>query len=124
MKKLLIAAITLTGFSISGIAQTTAAAKPASSKIQVVKQTPGKQSTGAVTMKKTVPAVSHPAKPATTTSSANVTKAAVTTKIKTPENKSKPGKQAIKVAAAPGATVHVKKDGTPDKRFKENKKHS
>ena len=37
----------------------------------------------------------------------------------TPDKRYKENKTA---AAAPAATTHVKKDGTPDKRYKENKK--
>ncbi len=85
MKKLLMAALVLIGFSAATLAQTTPAVKKTEpSKVQVAK--------------KTTPA------PATVPAANKATSATT-----------KPA-----AAVSPGAAVPLKKDGTPDKRYKAN----
>ncbi|MBC7937464.1 MAG: hypothetical protein H7Y86_19125 [Rhizobacter sp.] len=122
MKKLIIAAISLLGFSAASFAQTANTAKRATAaKMQVVK----KPDTKVVAMKKVTQPTVTAAKPTAVTktvakpaSTATVAKTSTTPLKKdgTPDKRFKASKS---VASGP-----LKKDGTPDKRFKANKKNS
>jgi hypothetical protein len=112
MKKLMIAALAIIGFSTATFAQAAPAAKKSEpSKLQVVKKPTEAK---VVDIKKTAvtPAAAKPAtaaKPAATTGTAPLKKDGT------------PDKRYKNAAAAPAAGP-VKKDGTPDKRYKANKK--
>jgi hypothetical protein len=107
MKKLIIAALALVGFSAASFAQSTPAVKKTEpSKMQVVKKT-----TGAKTDAKVV-ALNKGSKPAQVA----VAKTAVVKKETKPVAVSKPV-----VVAKTNAATPLKKDGTPDKRYAENK---
>ena len=120
MKKVLIAVLALAGFSAASFAQTVPAAKkndPA--KLQVVKKTTDKKPDAKVV------ALNKPAKPVTPVVAkapetaktvAKVNTAAALKKDGTPDKRFKTNQG---VAAGP-----LKKDGTPDKRYKVNKKHN
>ncbi len=105
MKRVLIAALALVGFSAASFAQTIPAVKKNEpSKMQVVKKTTDITIVGkAVAMNK----VTNPTVP-------TITKATIV-KTKIPPVVSKP------VALAKTSAVPLKKDGTPDKRYAANK---
>ncbi len=105
MKRVLIAALALVGFSAASFAQTTPAVKKNEpSKMQVVKTTTGMKVAGkTVAMNK----VTKPTIPA-------ITKTTVV-KTKTTSAIAKP------VVVAKTNAVTLKKDGTPDKRYAANK---
>lgn len=106
MKKLIIAAIALTGFSAASFAQSAPAVKKtAPSKMQVVKNVTAKKEDGKVV------AINKVAAPAPVA----VTKTPV---VKT-ETKAIAVTKTAPVAKT-NAAVPLKKDGTPDKRFKSN----
>ena len=111
MKKIIIAAIALTGFSVASFAQAVPAKKADASKMQIVKNTSPKKVDAKVV------AINNVTKPAP----AAVTKTPVVkTETKAVVAKTTP------VAAKPVAVAKIntaaplKKDGTPDKRFKTN----
>ena len=107
MKKFLIIAVALVGFSVAGMAQTTATTKKAdATKTQVVKKTTDKTSTAKTT------AVSATTK----TTTAAKTNATPVKKDGTPDMRFKANQTTAKGPA--------KKDGTPDMRYKANKKHT
>lgn len=120
MKKVLMAALALIGFSAATLAQTTPAVKKTDpSTVQVVKKTTDKKDNGkAVAVNKAVkpvtavPATAPVVKPAAATSPGA---AAPLKKDGTPDKRYK----ANQASAAAGP---VKKDGTPDMRYKANKK--
>jgi hypothetical protein len=126
MKKLLIATIALAGLSISSFAQTAApvAKKADAGKMQTVKKTDAKvvaihkTPTTAAIKAMPAPAAKPASKTAATAAMATTTRttAGPVKKDGTPDKRFK-ANQAI--AKAP-----LKKNGTPDMRFKENKKHS
>ena len=115
MKKLLIATIALTGLCFSSFAQTTAK-KTTPPTLKVEKKMTARKEDAKVIQMKTSPKVVAPA------ATKVVSKTAVTkTTIKKPNTKpvtttvtkiSKP------VVEKTNGTVKLKKDGTPDKRFK------
>ncbi|MBL7737118.1 MAG: hypothetical protein JNL51_16800 [Chitinophagaceae bacterium] len=115
MKKLLIAAIVMMGFMVSGMAQTAPAAKANdqsakhAAKLSHMKQSASKTTDAA-------PAVSSKAN--TATSSAGEKTALK--KDGSPDMRYKANKDHAKNTGV----KHLKKDGTADKRYKENKKHS
>lgn len=122
MKKLIIAAITFLCFSVAGFSQTTT---PVQKKV-VKAQTSKKADKAPIEQ-----GVTKPAKSNTTSAVAtkqDLKKPVVQTPAATPVKKDGTPDKRFKankaVAAAPATTSHLKKDGTPDKRFKENKKHS
>ena len=126
MKKLIIAAIALTGFSAASFAQAVPVKKADASKMQVVKNTANTKTDAKVVaiakpapvavaktpvVAKTSPAASKPAAVAKT----NTASATPLKKDGTPDKRFK--------ANTAVATGPLKKDGTPDKRFKANQKH-
>ena len=125
MKKLIIAAIALVGFSAASFAQVIPVKKNDASKMQVVKNVTAKKADAKVVAinkvtKPTVPAV---------TKTAVVTKPVVTTKAVTKTNAAAPlkkdGTPDKRFKASQGiAAGPLKKDGTADLRYKANKKHS
>lgn len=115
MKKLFIAAIALTSLCAASFAQAVPAKNAVAPKMQVVKTTTAKKTEAKVV------AISKPA-PVTVTKTAVVSKPAVVTKTVVVSKPvavtktvvvTKPGVVTKTVSASP-----VKKDGTPDKRFK------
>lgn len=124
MKKLMIAALLLAGFSTAGIAQVTTPApkKGDASKLQVVKKTTDQKEAGKVVKMNTPvkPAVAPVTKPVTTTplkkEAANAVAKGPAKKDGTPDMRYKSNQ-----AKTSGP---LKKDGTKDMRYKENKKHS
>ena len=132
MKKLIIAALALAGFSAASFAQVTPAVKKNdAAKMQVVKKTTDKKMDGkVVAMNKVtklpapvVPVVKREAKVPVAKTTAVVTKHAVTKTNPAPLKKDgTPDKRFNAnqgVAAGP-----LKKNGTADLRYKANKKHS
>jgi hypothetical protein len=121
MKKVLIAALALIGFSAASFSQTTPAIKKSEpSKMQVAKKpTDKKQGTKVVAQDK----VTKPTAPVA--KAPNATKPAVTAKAKTKTNANAPlkkdGTQGEQHVAAAGS---LKKEGTADMHHKSNKKHS
>ena len=140
MKKVIIAALALTGFSTASFAQAVQAVKKSEpSKMQVVK----KQTAAPATSK--VVALHKVTAPATKTVTAPAaTKVVAVSKVTAPVTKTVTAPAATKVVAvnkvtkpvatAPAAkpvtiakvnsAAPLKKDGTPDMRFKANKKHN
>ena len=130
MKKLIIAALALAGFSAASFAQVTPAVKKNdAAKMQVVKKTTDKKMDGKVVAmnkgtKLPAPVVKREAKVPVAKTTAVVTKHAVTKtnpaaalkKDGTPDKRFKANQG---VAAGP-----LKKNGTADLRYKANKKHS
>ncbi len=117
MKKLIIAAIALTGFSVASFAQAVPAKKADASKMQIVKNTSPKKVDAKVVA---INNVTKPA-PAAVTKTPVVkteTKAVV---AKTTPVAAKPVAVTKPVAVAKiNTAAPLKKDGTPDKRFKTN----
>ena len=136
MKKLIIAAFALTGFSIAGFAQSATPPK----KNETVKTQPAKNKSDATTKVTTVSPGKATATPQSTHKKPNEKQASV----KQQENKPAAASPAVPVAPAPSttgkegqpgahhksnnsqaanaATGHLKKDGTPEKDVKEHKK--
>ena len=108
MKKLMIAAIAVLGFTMAGMAQPTP--KKVDKKMQVVKKEEKKAPAQAITVSAPKTTTKIEAKPAV---AKTTTRVAATTAVK------KTTAPAQKINAT---TAHLKKDGTPDKRYKENKK--
>lgn len=122
MKKLLIAAIALMGFSAASFAQTPPAAKKAEpAKMQIVKKADQKADAKVVAMTKPTEQKAKKAAASTATAATAHTSAtaAQVKKDGTPDMRYKQNKDAAKAAPA----AHLKKDGTKDMRYKENKKN-
>jgi hypothetical protein len=113
MKKLMIAALALVGFSAASYAQTVPVKKNEPAKMQVAKKT---TNVATHTVSKTA-VYKKPAKATAPTAKVNNTVA-----LKTNGSKRVQAKKSMTTHSV--TTQHVKKDGTPDKRYKENKKHS
>ena len=137
MKKLIIGAIVLLGFSIVSNAQTVSAKKAAAPKMQIVKNSSTKTSTKVLPITKpvtTMPAKTYVVKTEakkmtviktapTTTTTKVVVKPAVVTKTNTSVMLKKDGTPDKRFKTTTTHTVGpVKKDGTPDMRYKANKK--
>ena len=119
MKKVIFAAIALMGLSTEGLAQTSTAAKTQPAKMQVPKKVSAAQALqGKVaTVHKTTPS-SAPAQVKQVASKTIAKNAAAPVKKDgTPDRRYKANKRLAK-------NHHMKKNGTPDKRFKENKQPS
>lgn len=133
MKRLIIAAIALMGFSAASFAQATPAVKKdAASKMQVVKKTDGKGSEAKVAamnkVTKTAPtaAANNPAVQKQNASGAAASaKKETVVKTNAAAPLKKDGTPDMRYKANQGiAKGPLKKDGTADMRFKANKKHS
>lgn len=127
MKKVLMAALALIGFSAATLAQTTPAAKTSDpAKVQVVKKTTDKKDNGkAVAMNKAVkPAAAAPSTgPVVNKATSASTKPAAATSPGAAAPLKKDGTPDKRYKANQGSTAGpVKKDGTPDMRYKANKK--
>ena len=140
MKKLIIAALALVGFSAASFAQTVPAVKKNDpSKMQVVKKATDRKLEGKVVamnkitkqtspvsnnaVTKRTPVKKQVKNPVTTKPVASISKVNSSVPLKkdgTADMRYKANKYVVK---NPGA-AHLKNDGTSDKRFKENKKHS
>jgi hypothetical protein len=126
MKRVLIAAFILLGFSAASLAQTVPAVKKSEpSKTQAVKKTTGKKGNPQVVAnnkvtKTTTPAVTKTQVVKTTPGAGKpLAKTSVAGTLKKDGTPDKRVKSSQPIAARP-----LKKDGTPDKRFKANKKHA
>ena len=122
MKKLMIVALALVGFSAASFAQREPVKRYEPAKMQVVHK-PAKVVTHAVS-KTTVynkPAKAE-VKATATKTMAPAARANNTAALKT--NGKKRVQKNKSITAHATTTQHLKKDGTPDKRYKENKKHS
>jgi hypothetical protein len=122
MKKLMIVALALVGFSAAGFAQREPVKKYEPAKMQVANK-PANVATHAVS--KTA-VYNKPAKAEVKTTATKpktpATKVNNTAALKTNGRKRTQANKSMTAHAA--TTQHLKKDGTPDKRYKENKKHS
>lgn len=114
MKKLLIAAIVMMGFMVSGMAQTAPAAKANDQSAKHAKLSHMKKSAQKTT--DAAPAVTQKASAATSSAGDR----AALKKDGSPDMRYKANKDNAKNTGV----KHLKKDGTADKRYKENKKHS
>lgn len=116
MKKLIIAVIAFTGFTVIGFAQTVPAQKADASKMHVVKiKTTKKADTKTVAITNAAPAKT---KTVVITKPAIVIKTNTTAPLKKDGTPDKRFKARSVTVAGP-----LKKDGTPDMRYKVNKKH-
>lgn len=136
MKKLLIAAIALMGFSAASYAQSMPVKKQESKTQVTQKKQPGKHATtkmvaihktkrpaGKTVTKTVAKSTTQQKAPGNASSTTTVTKTESAHKPMkkngTPDMRYKENKN-----VATASSAHLKKNGTPDKRFKENKKHS
>ena len=116
MKKLIIAIIAITGFTVMGFAQAVPAQKADASKMHVVKiKTPKKSDTKTVAITNGVPAKT---KTVVITKPAVIIKTNTTAPLKKDGTPDKRFKARSVTVAGP-----LKKDGTPDMSYKVNKKH-
>lgn len=132
MKKVIIVALALVGFSAASFAQAVAVKKTTPSKIQLVKkQTTATVPSKVVALNKvTTPSAKTVTAPAATKMVAlnKVTKQAPAAAVTVPVAKVTTATPAIKrvavtkpvAVANTNSAVQLKKDGTPDKRFKTN----
>ena len=129
MKKLIIAVVAVIAIHAGAFAQTAVVKKTEPSKIQLAKkQSPKNESVKmAVNNKTSKPAATTAKATAATTVKKQSSSHAAKTSNATGTKKSTTAQAnhvANKNLIAKASPQHLKKDGTPDKRYKENKKHS
>jgi colicin import membrane protein len=115
MKRVLFATLVLLGFSVAGFSQTTPVKKNESSTTQAIKKSTSKKEQAGVVMHKA-------AKPATPTiAKTSSAKAGTQKQLAKTKSAAKPATTTAALTKK-SASAPLKKDGTPDKRYKANKK--